>query len=149
MKAISVKQPWASMIAGGEKTIETRTWPTKYRGRLLIVSSLTPKIRDLPAGMALCTANLVDCRKMTTDDEAAACCPVYDGAWAWVLENITPVDPFPVKGTLGLYEVDYTDDLDYEVKEREAILIENNPGMHPVHARNKAAKEIRMQKGQN
>ena len=33
-------------------------------------------------------------------------------------------------------------DEDYEVKEREAILLENNPDMHPVHARNKAKKEI-------
>jgi hypothetical protein len=34
MKALSVKQPWANMIASGKKTIETRKWPTDYRGVL-------------------------------------------------------------------------------------------------------------------
>ena len=34
-------------------------------------------------------------------------------------------------------------DEDYEVLEREAILLEGNPDMHPVHARNKAKKEIK------
>lgn len=39
MKALNVKQPWAWLIASGKKTIETRTWSTKYRGPILIVSS--------------------------------------------------------------------------------------------------------------
>lgn len=43
---------------------------------------------------------------MTKADEKAACCEVYSGAWSWVLENIRLVKPFPVKGRLGLYEVD-------------------------------------------
>jgi hypothetical protein len=36
MKAISLWQPWASLMAMGLKKIETRSWPTKYRGPLLI-----------------------------------------------------------------------------------------------------------------
>jgi hypothetical protein len=36
MKAISLWQPWASLVATGAKTIETRSWPTKYRGPLAI-----------------------------------------------------------------------------------------------------------------
>jgi len=36
MKALTIHQPWASLIALGIKTIETRTWPTKYRGELAI-----------------------------------------------------------------------------------------------------------------
>lgn len=36
MKAISLWQPWASAIAVGAKTIETRSWSTPYRGRLAI-----------------------------------------------------------------------------------------------------------------
>lgn len=36
MKAISLWQPWATLMALGEKWIETRHWPTKYRGDLLI-----------------------------------------------------------------------------------------------------------------
>jgi activating signal cointegrator 1 len=36
VKAISLWQPWASAIAAGLKTIETRHWATNYRGRLAI-----------------------------------------------------------------------------------------------------------------
>ena len=36
MKAITIKQPWASLIVEGIKDIENRTWPTKFRGRVLI-----------------------------------------------------------------------------------------------------------------
>lgn len=36
MKAITVRQPWASLIAAGVKTIETRPRPTSYRGRIAI-----------------------------------------------------------------------------------------------------------------
>ncbi|MBU2701121.1 hypothetical protein Ga0466249_002232 [Sporomusaceae bacterium BoRhaA] len=36
MKAITILQPWASLIACGEKKIETRSWATKYRGPIAI-----------------------------------------------------------------------------------------------------------------
>ena len=36
MKAITVKQPWASLITSGIKNIENRTWKTNFRGRVLI-----------------------------------------------------------------------------------------------------------------
>ena len=39
MKIISVRQPWASLIANGAKDIENRTWPTRYRGPVLIHAS--------------------------------------------------------------------------------------------------------------
>ena len=39
IKAISLWQPWASLIALGGKKIETRSWPTKYRGPLAIHAS--------------------------------------------------------------------------------------------------------------
>lgn len=104
MKAISVKQPWASMIAQGVKSIETRTWATRHRGPLLIVASSQPKIG--PTGLALVVVELIDCRRMGEGDVQAACCAVYPGAWAWVLKMIGPVDPmFPVRGRLGLYDV--------------------------------------------
>lgn len=40
-KAISIKQPFAGLIAYGGKSLEIRTWSTKYRGRLLICASRT------------------------------------------------------------------------------------------------------------
>ena len=36
MKALSLHQPWASLIAIGAKRIETRHWTTSYRGPLAI-----------------------------------------------------------------------------------------------------------------
>ena len=39
MKAISIKQPWASLIAHGIKDIENRTWKTNYRGKVYIHAS--------------------------------------------------------------------------------------------------------------
>ena len=115
-KALSVRQPWASMIAGlvpgFEKAIETRTWPTTYRGDLVIVSSLKP---DHPSlhwpkgeyyyGKALCICELVTCRPMTAHDCEQARCDLYDGAYAWVLANIRRIEPpIAVKGRLGIYE---------------------------------------------
>lgn len=103
MKALSVKQPWANLIASGAKTIETRTWYTPYRGPLVIVSSRQPNIA--PAGCAVCLCELVDCRPLTRADEPAAHCKWYDG-FAWVLSDIRPIEPVPVRGQLGIYDVD-------------------------------------------
>lgn len=36
MKALTLKQPWATLVAIGAKRIETRSWQTSYRGRLAI-----------------------------------------------------------------------------------------------------------------
>ena len=36
MKAITILQPWASLIAIGAKQYETRSWQTKYRGPIAI-----------------------------------------------------------------------------------------------------------------
>jgi activating signal cointegrator 1 len=36
MKAITLSQPWATLVAIGAKRIETRGWSTKYRGPLAI-----------------------------------------------------------------------------------------------------------------
>lgn len=103
MKALSIKQPWANLIVSGKKTIETRLWLTGYRGPLLIVSSKTPNIP--PAGYALAIAELVDCRPMTASDERAACCARYPGAFSWVLRDTRKIEIFPVRGKLGLYDV--------------------------------------------
>lgn len=39
MKAISLLQPWASLVVMGAKKIETRSWNTKYRGEILMHAS--------------------------------------------------------------------------------------------------------------
>jgi hypothetical protein len=43
MKALSIKQPWASLIAHGIKDIENRTWRTHFRGRIYIHVSASKK----------------------------------------------------------------------------------------------------------
>lgn len=87
MKAISLWQPWASLIALGIKRIETRGWPTAYRGPLLIHAAKRcdidryhalverfPEIREgiydrfpgaaeaLPLGALVAVTTVVDCR---------------------------------------------------------------------------------------
>lgn len=39
MKALTLTQPWATLIAIGAKRIETRSWSTDYRGPLVIHSA--------------------------------------------------------------------------------------------------------------
>ena len=39
MKALTMTQPWATLVALGENTIETRSWSTSYRGPLAIHSA--------------------------------------------------------------------------------------------------------------
>ncbi len=43
LRAITVRQPWAGLIARGVKTIETRPRPTSYRGPVLIHASQSTK----------------------------------------------------------------------------------------------------------
>src|SRR5262245_48875861 len=43
--ALSLKQPWAALLAHGRKTIEVRKWPTARRGRVLIHASRVPDER--------------------------------------------------------------------------------------------------------
>lgn len=39
MKCLSIKQPYAELLVSGRKTIELRTWNTKFRGEFLIHAS--------------------------------------------------------------------------------------------------------------
>lgn len=34
--ALSLKQPWAALLASGRKTVEVRKWNTRFRGELLV-----------------------------------------------------------------------------------------------------------------
>ncbi|WP_137744580.1 ASCH domain-containing protein [Robertmurraya siralis] len=88
MKVISIKQPWATLIALGEKQFETRSWATKHRGPLAIHASKKIDIEackylpitatlnkhgivqtnDLPVGKIIATSNLVDCYQVETDE---------------------------------------------------------------------------------
>jgi activating signal cointegrator 1 len=41
MKALTIWEPWASLIAVGAKRYETRSWPTAYRGPIAIHAGRT------------------------------------------------------------------------------------------------------------
>lgn len=103
MKVLTIKEPWASMILNGEKTIETRTWRTKYRGLCLLHASKNP--RSEISGKIFAVAKIVDCKPMTQDDELPAKCPIYPGAYSFFLEEVRPTELKEIKGQLGLWEI--------------------------------------------
>lgn len=47
MRAISLWQPWASAVALGSKRVETRHWPTNYRGPIAIHAAKRKVIGEL------------------------------------------------------------------------------------------------------
>jgi hypothetical protein len=121
VKALSIRQPWAHLIAEGVKTVEVRSRPTKYRGPLLICVSKTFKAvrlldsykRDWSAipmwkredmGRAIAVVELVECEVMTSNHEAAALVKAAPGLWAWKLAAVRKIDTFPVAGRLGLFD---------------------------------------------
>jgi len=114
MRALSVKQPWANLIASGRKTIEVRTWATTYRGPVIIVSSKRPDIE--PTGCTVALANLDDCTEIT-DSDFSDCFPGelrrdygikwYEGFTGWRLSDIKALHPFTMKGQQGLYYIAY------------------------------------------
>ncbi len=131
MKVLSLKEPYASLIKKGIKTIETRSWKTNYRGRLYIHSSLTRMskdiknnqelmnlvdVNDLGFGHIICSCELVDCVLMT--DEYIRDIKENDynnyitgdyqvGRYGWVLKNIEVLDtPIEAKGKLGIWNME-------------------------------------------
>jgi len=141
MKALSVKQPFAGLIARGIKTLEIRSQKTNYRGELLICSASKPVheltnyyhyLGDISSilyspesmndrfyqnGLSICKVNLIDCIPFdgTSEQNLAACLekeainnyfpkPNY---YAWVLEGAKPIEPFRVKGQLGIFNIEF------------------------------------------
>jgi len=117
---LSVQQPWAWLIGTGRKTIETRTYLSKYRGQLVICAGKKPRdpwpnriSRSGPYryGQTVCVCNMVDCRPLKPSDaRAAGFDPSEDldeddceGVWAWVLEDICPIDGIPIRGRVYLW----------------------------------------------
>jgi hypothetical protein len=130
MKALSLWQPWASLIAIGAKRYETRSWPTRYRGPLLICAAKTMNrevqralldveiqkamvgagITIIPFGMAVCLVDLVGCypTEAMSKEQIGADLPFGDftpGRYAWKLEDLRKVPPFAVNGKQGLFDV--------------------------------------------
>jgi hypothetical protein len=118
--ALSVRQPWASLLVFGLKTIEIRSWTTQYRGRLFIHASRTPddlamrrfRLDSAPTGALIGTVELVDIERMTTEsweelaDDHLQVGPFVPGSYGWHLRNpILLPKPIPVSGNRGLFPV--------------------------------------------
>lgn len=126
MRAITLWQPWASLVARGLKTVETRSWPTIHRGYLAITASksgkmemldallaqtgLPPRVNDLvkgerwPCGVVVAVVHMIACIRTEEyrpkiDAIEAAFGDYSPGRWAWVFGAITALDrPVPCSG---------------------------------------------------
>lgn len=56
MKTLSIKNPWAYLIAAGIKDVENRSWPTKHRGKILIHATRKDAHQDFTAHSLLTPA---------------------------------------------------------------------------------------------
>lgn len=123
MKALTVKQPWASLIASGIKDIENRSWKTNYRGRIYIHASAPKKFNvqmnddqaklaipvlktafggTMPFGAIIGEVDIVDCILGHASIWAEKDC------WNWVLANAVLYDEpiLDIKGKLSFWEFD-------------------------------------------
>jgi activating signal cointegrator 1 len=132
MKCLTIRQPWATLIALGEKQIETRSWPTSYRGDLAIHAGMQVDkaicktepyqsvltrhgytADNLPSGVILATSRLAGCCGVTPQ-QAQQSWPggneyvfgdYAEGRYAWKLEGVVALaHPIAAKGRLGFWE---------------------------------------------
>lgn len=132
MKALTISQPFASLIASGEKWIENRTWETLYRGPLAIHAGKgtqylsRTQIKQYPTGAIIAVAQLVACVHVDVIRERARNGPNphrvmfgtsrswmdvdlhqhCEGPFCWILEDVRTVGPFAVNGAQGLWNYD-------------------------------------------
>jgi hypothetical protein len=118
MKAISIRQPWASLIVAGYKTIENRTWDTGYRGPLLIhagkrwdtdwessrrvvldhIHCIKETLGELPVGGIIGRVDLVHVIEASSD-------PYWIGPFGFVLARPIALPFKPWTGRLQLFDV--------------------------------------------
>ena len=125
MKALTIRQPWASLIINNYKKYEFRSWKTNYRGKILIHAGINiekkmiSRFKDYNieciTGAIIGEAYLVDCilvDKKFNDDLMAIDDVVYAKSnhverYAWKLENIIKYnEPIYCKGKLGIWNFD-------------------------------------------
>jgi hypothetical protein len=118
MKALTLYQPWASLIADGLKKVETRPRPWRFTGVIAIHAALSfdreACIRfgynpdSIPRGFIVCTVYKKDCVQfpsmwVTPDDYG----DYSVGRYGYLLENPNKFAiPVPAKGWQGVWEWD-------------------------------------------
>jgi len=114
VRVLSVQQPWAWAIVHGPKRVENRTWGTEYRGPLLIHAGRSrdrlgdygtgePAERRLAFGAVIGVCELVDCVPYDELPGKLRTSRFAEGPWCWVLADVRPLAPIPMKGRMGLF----------------------------------------------
>ena len=127
MKVITLKQPWASLVAYGYKEYEFRSWKTKYRGDIIIHAGLgvdadaMEKVKnlniDFPAKKLMAIVHIDDCISLTSDisNEINKKNPLVYGnkirtGYAWKLSNIRLLNiDKSIPGKQGFWNYDLED----------------------------------------
>lgn len=131
MKALSIRQPYASLLIAGVKHCETRDWITRYRGKLAIHAAkgydpadraMAEQLRVWPEARAVIDAGLPlgvmlgiwDLQKIWRTHEVSPQLSALElalgnyqpGRYAWYGVVVDRFDPpvSDVKGKLGLWE---------------------------------------------
>ena len=128
MKVITIKQPWATLIAKGCKEYEFRTWKTKYRGDILIhagkgidkkaITKFENLNLEYPKGYIIAKAKITDC--IYVDDKfireiVPKNLEVYKGlinkdnwnGYGFKIEEVEEIEPIQINGKLSLWDYDY------------------------------------------
>lgn len=112
--ALTVREPWASLIASGDKRIENRTWapPFALPFRIAVHASKRPDWTECrrrgfdpspTMGNIIATVDVVD---IVTDPQhlSPGDAAYWLGPVGWILRNPTRLDlPVPCRGRLGLW----------------------------------------------
>lgn len=128
MKALTIKQPYATLIAEGIKEYEFRTWKTNYRGEFLVHAEkgkniqYMEKFKDLdleyPSGYIIAIASLENCIEVTNEfrnilkkkNPILYSHIINDKNWkgyAFKLTNVKKIENIPAQGKLSFWNYNY------------------------------------------
>lgn len=117
MKTLSIKQPWAWLLANGHKDVENRNWRTKFRGKIFIHASKSINKQDYAAAKLICDdlgiklpnidqlerGGIVGCMTITDCVETLDS-PWFFGQYGFTVNNQRACKLHPLKGRLSIYE---------------------------------------------
>ena len=124
MKVLTLKQPWASLVANGYKVYEFRSWKTNYRGEIYLHAGCgvdkewLDKVKDysidFPKKKILCKVVIEDCikiddefNKMISKLDKNVYKDKYRDGYAFKLGKVTKVNiDKEINGQLGLWSYD-------------------------------------------
>lgn len=114
--ALSIRQPWAWLVATGQKDIENRTWRTNHRGRILIHAGLNKSgwkpallaelAKDISLPNELQFGGIIGVATISACEETSVSPWYIEGSFAWTLSEAALLPFVPCKGALGLFKPD-------------------------------------------